>query len=381
MAYQPLSDVRDTLNVQWYRSKMPPERFRELSKRNDAKGWAQAGGHLALFCVTGALAFWAWSAAAWALFAVALFAHGTVGSFFRGTSVHELGHGTVFKTKWLNDLFLYLFSMISWWNPFDYAASHTYHHRYTLHPEGDREVLLPIHPNVGRTFLLQMFTFNIFTQPGRMFSKGGFISTVIWTARDALGMVPPTDTPAAEWVTTLQQDQPAQHRRSIRWSRVQLLFHAGVMVLAVASGLWVLPLLLTTVSFTANWLSYFLGLTQHCGLQSNSTDFRKSTRSMRLPWLLEFLYWKMNYHTEHHMYAGIPCYNLPALAHEIRDDMPEPRTLVGAWREMLEIWERQKTDPDYAFDTPLPATARASRTDTRADEEASIGELAPQEMR
>jgi fatty acid desaturase len=145
VSYQPLAEVRDTLNPQWYRTKMPPARFRELSKRSDAKGWFQAGGHFALFCLTGAAVYLTWAQSAWIAFFVALFAHGTVASFYRGTAVHELGHGTVFKTKWLNDFFLYLFSLISWWNPYDYAASHTYHHRYTLHPEGDRERRYPVH--------------------------------------------------------------------------------------------------------------------------------------------------------------------------------------------------------------------------------------------
>ena len=57
------------------------------------------------------------------------------------------------------------------------------------------------------------------------------------------------------------------------------------------------------------------------------------------------------------MYAGVPCYNLPCLAAEIAHDMPEPRTLRAAWREMLDTWERQKSDPEFALDTPLPATA------------------------
>ena len=45
--------VRDALDVQWYRSKMPPARFRALSQRSDAKAWRQAGGHFGLFCLTG----------------------------------------------------------------------------------------------------------------------------------------------------------------------------------------------------------------------------------------------------------------------------------------------------------------------------------------
>ena len=47
------------------------------------------------------------------------------------------------------------------------------------------------------------------------------------------------------------------------------------------------------------------------------------------------------------MYAGVPCYNLKKLHQEVKDDMPEPRSLVGAWREMLETWERQMIDPTY----------------------------------
>lgn len=378
MQYEPLSDVRETLNVQWYRSKMPPARFRELSKRSDRQGWIQAGGHFGLFCLTGAIVYLTWAQGLWIAFLAALFAHGTIATFFRGTATHELGHGTVFETKWLNKFFLYLFSLISWWNPFDYAASHTYHHRYTLHPEGDRENLLPLHPNVGRTFLLQLFTVNLLTQPGRTFGKGGLLSTIWITMLDAVGKVGSTDFPANEWLQALHEDQPDQHRRSIWWSRTQLAFHGAVLVLAILTGLWVLPLIITIPSYIGNWLSYFLALPQHCGLMENTTDFRKSTRSIRVPKAVEFLYWHMNWHTEHHMYAGIPCYNLPALAAEIKEDMPEPRNLRQAWREMLDTWELQKSDPGYSFDTPLPVTAKTERRRKATVEEDSIGDLAPE---
>ncbi|NDI13904.1 MAG: fatty acid desaturase, partial [Rhodobacteraceae bacterium] len=352
-------------------------RFRELSKRDDRKGWVQAGGHFALFCLTSLAVYLTWAQGAWLLFLIALFVHGTFASFFRGTAVHELGHGTVFQSKRLNDAFLYLFSMISWWNPFDYAASHTYHHRYTLHPEGDREVLMPVHPNVGRTFLLQIFTLNLLTQPGRTFGKGGILSAIWMTMLDAVGKLPSNDVPANEWLRALHEDQPEQARKSMWWSRIQLAFHGLVLMVAINTGQWVLPLILTLPSYIANWLSYFVGLTQHCGLTEATTDFRKNTRSIRLPKFVEFLYWHMNWHTEHHMYAGVPCYNLPLLALEIKDDMPEPRTLRGAWREMLDTWERQKTDPTYAFDTPLPATAKITLRQAAGTEEKSIGELAP----
>ena len=375
MAFPPLSEVRNNLKPQWYRSKMDPDKFRKFSKRNNYKGFVQAGGHFGLFCSTGLSVYLSWSNNFWILFLIAVFIHGTISSFFKGTAVHELGHGTVFETKWLNKFFLYLFSLISWWNPFDYAASHTYHHRYTLHPEGDREVLLPVHPNVGATFLLQMFTFNLITQPGRTFGKGGLLSAIWLTILAAFGKNGSSDIPANEWLEAIHSDQSEQKFASIRWSQIQLGFHIFVLVLAVSTGLWVLPFIITIPSYTANWLSYFLGLTQHCGLRQNTTDFRKNTRSIRLPKFLEYLYWHMNWHTEHHMYAGVPCYNLRNLADEIKKDMPEPKSLFEAWKEMLDTWQTQKSNPTYAFDTPVPENSK--NTNKLPSEAKSIGDLAP----
>ena len=110
MTFQELSEVRKTLRVDWYRCPTRPGVLRELSRRSDSQGWFQAGGHLALFIVTSSLVFYCWSKEVWLAFLIALFFHGTVTSFFTGTAPHELGHGTVFKTKWLNKFFMYLFS-------------------------------------------------------------------------------------------------------------------------------------------------------------------------------------------------------------------------------------------------------------------------------
>ncbi len=375
MAYQELAEVRKTLRVDWYRCKTRPGLLRELSRRSDAQGWFQAGGHLALFVFTGALVFYFWWHGLWLAMLLALFCHGTVTTFFRGVAPHELGHGTVFKTKWLNKFFMYLFSLIGWWDHFDYASSHTYHHRYTLHPEGDREVLLPIEPSLASTFVLQLFTVNLMAHPRRIVSGGGFVSTVILTIMGAFGREHES---SSEWIRALHLDQPEEHQNSNMWSRSLLLFHGSVLLIAIVSGLWVLPLIFSTSAFTGNWLGYFVGLPQHCGLRDQSNDFRKNTRSMKLNPLFSFLYWRMEWHIEHHMFAGVPCYNLAKLHREVAGDMPEPRTLIGAWKEMRETWRRQKIDPDYQFDTPLPATAKHAREDAPdARLEGSIGELAP----
>ncbi len=381
MGYPPLAEFRRTQKVDWYRCPIESATLRALSRRSDLQGWLQAGGHLAVFAATGSLVYLFWAQSNWLAFACALFAHGTVGGFFHGTAAHELGHGTVFRTKRLNKVFLYLFSLLGWWDPFDYASSHTYHHRYTTYPDGDRENLLPLEPSLRPGLLLQLFTINLFSRQERNFGKGGLFPALWLTWRSALGKAGPPGTPIGDWLEALHADQPAQHRKSILWSRLLLLFHGTVLLVAIVTGQWVLPLILSLSAFIAPWLRYFVGLTQHCGLRDNVADFRKNTRSMTLNPVAEFLYWHMNWHIEHHMYAGVPCYNLKALAREIADDMPEPRTVLSAWREMRDTWRRQQSDPGYQFDTPLPAAAGTVRDGAPDAMEKSIGELAPEGLR
>ncbi len=379
--YRALAEVRKEFRVKWYRCPIEHQVLRKLSQRSNLQGFLQAGGHLGLFAITGTLTYFMWVQQIWVGFVVALFLHGTVGSFWVGVAGHELSHGSVFRTKQLNKFFLYLFSTLSWWDPFEYAASHTYHHRYTLHPEGDREVLLPLKPTVGKTFLLQLFTINIFTQRGRTLSRGGLLSAIAITLKTAMGPAGSAAFPNNEWVSSLHTDQPAQFRRAMWWARWQLAFHTGVIVVAIVTGQWVLPFLLTIFAFIGTWAHYSVTLPQHCGLIDNVADFRKSVRSMTLIPILEFLYWRMNWHCEHHMYAGVPCYNLKKLNRALAHDMPKPRTLIGAWREMLATWDRQQDDPDYQYDTPLPPGAGSVRSDQPHELESSIGDLAPGEIR
>src|SRR5689334_22102629 len=89
-------------------------KLKELSTRSDAQAWFQAGGHLALYILTGSLVFYFWSQHIWIAFLIALFFHGTVASFFIGVAPHEPGHGSVFQTRRLNSAFLYLYSLLSW---------------------------------------------------------------------------------------------------------------------------------------------------------------------------------------------------------------------------------------------------------------------------
>ena len=379
--WPPLPEVRKSMRIRWYRSPIDKPTLWRLMERSNRRGFQQSLGHLGLIVGLAALVAVSFESGWWAIFGVSLFLLGTVSAFAPGLACHELVHGTVFRTNRLNRIFLRIFALFGWFNYNEYRMSHTFPHRYTLFPDGDREVLLPKEASLHPLVLLEMFTVNLLTRPGRNFGKGGLLSTVAVTALSACGLIGSTKAPIRQWIEALHLDQPAEAWKSMWFARAQLLFHGTVVAIGLASGLWVLPLVITVAPFIGNWLVYFVGLPQHCGLRDNVPDFRKSTRSMKLDPVSTFLYWRMNWHTEHHMYAGVPCYNLRKLARAIAADMPQPRTLLGAWREMLQIWNRQLEDPGYQYDTPLPATAGDTAQDEKGNLEGSIGELAPSGLR
>ena len=150
--YEPMKQVRENFRISWYRCPIDKATLRELTGRNDLQGAIQAVGHLALVTITGAATYYFYNQRQWIGFVLGLFVHGTIYSFIGGHATHELSHGTVFKTKWLGNLVLKFFSLISWFNFHDYKMSHTFHHQYTLHPRGDREVTLPIEPSLDLLF-------------------------------------------------------------------------------------------------------------------------------------------------------------------------------------------------------------------------------------
>ena len=305
-ARKSLLEVRKTLRPNWYRCPIDPVAFKDLMEPCDYKGWLQAGGHLIIFCLTGFITTYFFLIEEWFWLLFSLFFHGIVGSFFKGLAAHELGHGSVFKTKILNAIFLRIYSIISWHNFHEYAISHTYHHRYTLYKEGDREVVLPLEVLIKKPlYILQILTINFTGGP----VTSGLIPVVKGTFQTAFGGNGESVI-SKEWSTALYESHPKERKSAIQWARSIIAFHSFIIIVTVYSEFWILPFILTIQQFIANWLRYFVGLPMHCGLRSNVNDFRKCTRSITLDPLSEFLYWRMNWHLEHHMFAGVPCYNL-----------------------------------------------------------------------
>ena len=277
MGRPPLAEAHKSLRIKWYRSPVDPKLLHTAVAAQRPAGMVADAWVVAYLAATAGLACYFYVHEMWALFTMALFAYGTY-SCFLGSACHEFTHGTVFKTKWLNRFFLYLFSLINMFNHEEYLLSHTYHHRYTLHPDGDREVVLPQSPVIRGLFVVQMFTINLFGGPG----AEGLYQRVRATFRTAFGELPdidalgePIDDQLQEWLAALYTAHPEERRKAVRLARLILLFHAAVIAVAVAFQLWLLPVFITLSRTLANWLKAPAVFLQHAGLRDNVPDFRK----------------------------------------------------------------------------------------------------------
>ena len=366
---KPMSEIRKELRIKWYRCPIDPTVLRELSKPSDLQGFQMALGHLGLWLLTGALSFYFAVEQLWLGFLLTIFLHGTVGTFFSAPH-HELCHGTVFKTKRLNEIFLRIFSTLGLQNFHIYKMSHSYHHRFTLHRIADKEVVLPKTPSLRFLYLLQVFTFNI---------TGGFESRGLFPTMRGLFRVAADrmEQPYNEWGTELYAEFPEERLKAVHWARYLIAVHLSFAVFAVLIGYPILILIVSLHPFMGNWLRYFVGAPMHCGLRSDVSDFRKCVRTITLDPISEFLYWHMNWHLEHHMFAAVPCYNLKKLYEAVAEDMPKPRTLIGSWKEMLAVVKQQEADPAFEFDTPVPPQRTRKEKEQQLELEASIGDLAP----
>lgn len=341
--------------VQWYRSPVDPELLKALSQRSNAWGLAQAMGFLGLYATTAGLAMY--GVGRWHPAAVAgmVFLHGTVGAFMIN-GVHELGHRTVFRTAWLNRWFERVLAFLGWINHEMFNLSHSRHHAYTLHPPDDLEVVLPI-----KLMAMQFVTRGVVNWP-----SARWIAQQTWAK--AHGRF------EGEWeLTILPADKLEKRRPVVRWARILLVGHGLIVAASVTlalvtgwPGWWLAPVLTTLTPAYGNWLFWLCNNTQHIGLMDNVPDFRLNCRTFLVNPVVGFLYWRMNYHTEHHMYPTVPCYRLGALHRAIRHDLPPcPRGIVACWREILAILRRQEADPSYQHHPALPKP-RSGRAEGQA---------------
>ncbi|VGO12760.1 hypothetical protein PDESU_01314 [Pontiella desulfatans] len=317
--------------IKWYRTPVEKTVMQELLKRNDARGLAQCLSIIALSIATGSLAYYSFHHWPWWITVATVYIHGVFYTFAGDhAAIHELSHGTPFKTKALNEFFIKLFAFCSWINYVQYRTSHMQHHQVTVHTDRDLEVQLPW--TVSRLEWLGYWTVDV----KRMIEKIGYI------VRHSFGNL------HTEWEHRLFPESDFKLRKKLfGWARVVLVGQLALAGIFMATGQWFLLLLFTFAPYIGSILAWAVTVPQHAGLPPDVPDFRMNCRSVKVDPFTRFLHWQMDYHVEHHMFAGVPFFNLKKLRKVIELDIPAYEGLLATWKKLLPVMRKQRTDPSF----------------------------------
>ena len=322
--------ARGLVGASWYRCAVPRPAMKAMMQRHDADAIRDTLLWYGLILAAGLL-FCLSFGSAWAIPAFLLYA--TLYAGPADSRWHEAGHGTAFRTRWMNDLLYQVASFQAMRRPSVWRWSHTRHHTDTLVTGRDPEIQaqLPIRPLV---MLTEFLGFRHVAAESRkmLMNAAGRIS------EDEKSFIP-----------------EMEHGKVIAEARVWTAIYAAAIAAALYFGSWLPVLLIGLPSAIGAWLYNFYGLTQHAALPENVLDHRLNCRTVMMSTLSRFLYWNMNYHVEHHMFPMVPYHALPRLHEAIKADCPPPyASCWAAYREILPALRRQWRDPGYFVRRPLP---------------------------
>ncbi len=321
-------------NADWYRVPVERKRLKELMRRQDTTAIIHTVIWLGLIAGLGTLTVVTWLS--WWTLLIAV-PYGMLWALGGDSRCHEAGHGTAFRTRWMNDVVFQIGCFMTLREPLVRRWDHTRHHTDTIIVGRDREIIEERPPRVVHFVLLWTGLPMVVPQVWGMLRH-----SVGHIAEDEKQLIP-----ESEWPKMLQQ------------ARIILAVHAGTIAVAIALGT-ILPLMLTSfATLYGAWAIFWVGLTQHIGLAEDVTDFRLNSRTVHMnPWL-RFCYWNMHYHLEHHMYPMVPFHALKELHEEVKDQCPPTyRSTFQVYRsEIIPALRRQLKDPAYYIHRPLPDAA------------------------
>ncbi len=328
--------------AEWYHTDIPRKEMKALMARED---WPAIRDTVILFSAmitfaAGGIVLWPtwWSAPFW-------LAYGVLYGSAMDSRWHECGHGTAFRTGWMNNLVYQIASFCMIRNPVAWRWSHARHHTDTIIVGRDPEIVAMRPPALFRICL------NFF---GILDAWNGWARMLL----NASGRLDP------EEATFIPE---SEHPKVIRIARIWVLIYAATIGLAIWTGS-ILPFMLIGLPrLYGAWHHVLTGVLQHAGLADNVVDHRLNSRTVYMNPVSRFIYWNMNYHVEHHMFPMVPYHRLPALHERIKDDLPRPnRSIWEAYAEVLPILKRQLAYEDYFLRRDLPPTAKPYKEDFHA---------------
>jgi fatty acid desaturase len=337
-------------SAEWYHTDVSRKAMKELMRRSDGPAlrdtiiWFAA----ILGSAAGGIYFWgSW----WCV--PFFFVYGVLYGSSSDSRWHEGGHGTAFRTRWMNDVIYQIASFMLMRNPVTWRWSHARHHTDTIIVGRDAEIAVMRPPDLLRVMLNFVGIIDVWY-------------SLIALGKNALGTVTPEE---KSFIPEMEQ------HKVIIAGRI----HMAIYIATVAASLYLwswLPLMLIGLPrMYGCWHMVMTGLLQHIGLADNVTDHRLNTRTVYMNPISRFIYWNMNYHVEHHMFPMVPYHALPKLHEMIKHDLPVANPSIWhAYREVWPVLLRQLRNEDYFLKRELPPTAKPYREEFHAVNMASAAE-------
>ena len=324
-------------SAEWYHTDIPRKVMKELMQRRDGPAirdtiiWAL--GHF-LFA-WGGIYFWGtwWCVPFWA-------AYGVLYGSACDSRWHECGHGSAFRTRWMNDVVYEIASFQVMRNPVAWRWSHTRHHTNTYIVGRDPEIAFMRPPAVVKLLLA-------------FIGVQAAWESLVFLLRQATG--------------NLSEDERDYIPETERWkaifaARIHIAIYIATLAVALIWRSWIPLMVIGLPRIYGCWHMVMAGLLQHGGLADNVVDHRLNSRTFYMNPISRFIYWNMNYHIEHHMFPMVPYHALPALHELVKADNPLPNpSIFDAYVEMYRAVKRQLTDPEYYIRRELPPTAKPYR--------------------
>jgi fatty acid desaturase len=329
-----IAQEKGLVTTEWYKTPIPRNRIKELIKRKDGPAIRDTLIWFGSIIVTAVIAYLVWETySPW--WTIPVFAIYGVLYAAAGSRWHECGHGTAFKTLWLNEL-VYKIASFMMLRPITVSRwQHQRHHSDTYIVGRDPEMI----PRPTFLRILCLSFINVYGPPNQL--KRLFMNVFGKLHPEEINVV------------------PVSEYRKVFWeARIYFFILLSVLAWSFYRGDIFPILLIGTPLFYGIWLAMLYQWPEHAGLHEDVLDHRLNARTYYTNPIIRFLYWNMNYHIEHHMYPTVPYHALKHLHEEIKHDCPAPnRSLWATIKEYVQAFRKQQTDPNYVIERPLPSTA------------------------
>ena len=324
-------------SAKWYHSDIPREKIRELMHKSDRRALTDTLIWFGLLFLSGlgGVIFWGqWLAVPF--FVV----YGVLYGSASDSRWHECGHGTAFKTRWMNNFVYHVASFMVVRNPITWRFSHARHHVDTIIVGRDPEIALVRPPSLIEASLRFI---GILSAPQSMLRLAR--NAVGFLTDDERNYIPPRAIP-----------------RVVFWARIHSIIYLATFALCAIFWSFLPLMLIGFPRLYGCWHMVMMGILQHGGLAEDVTDHRMNSRTVYLNPISRWLYWNMNYHVEHHMFPMVPYHAMPKLHELIKHDLPQANSSIfDAYCEVIKALWRQQKEPDFFIQKELPVTAKPFR--------------------